>query len=350
MEGTGVVNRWWDGDRDEVYWMEITGRPDLGANLAAPQADEIGHEYAGYALVCEVRHGDVIFHFDRNQRQVVGWSRAVGAPYSGTIRWAARGTSARQHGVDAYDRPGWFINLEGPYPLDRPLTLAWLRDHEQLVRAVRAELKEAHFGTLYFPFAISDTRPLRAAQTYMVKFPAALVRQVPTLAASAREAATTRTAAAPPPLGPGLVGSEYRKANEDPTTAGRDPFDVDPTLVDRALRGHARTQNALANWLRSRDLEPRSAMPREPQFDIAWTDGPTLFVAEVKSLTKRNEEQQLRLGLGQVLRYRNILSTRTQQVRAVLAIERQPSDPRWMTLCAEHDVRLVWPPTFSALT
>jgi hypothetical protein len=148
-EGTVVVNRWWDGDADEVYWMEITGRPDRGANLAAPQADETGHEYAGYTLVCEVRHGDVVFHFDRNQRQILGWSRAVGAPYPGTIRRAARGTSARQHGVDAYDRPGWFINLEGPYALDQPVTLTCLRDHEQLVRAVRAESgsqRESHDG------------------------------------------------------------------------------------------------------------------------------------------------------------------------------------------------------------
>jgi hypothetical protein len=345
-----VVNRWWGGNADEVYWMEITGRPDLGANLAAPQVDETGREYAGYALVCEVRHGDVVFHFDRNQRQIVGWSRAVGAPYPGTIRWAARGTSARQHGIDAYDRPGWFINLEGPYAFDQPTTLGWLRDHERVVRSVRAELEAAHAGTLYFPFAISDGRPLRAAQTYMVKFPAALVRQVPTLAAAAREAAAARLATVPqPPSSMGSVGGDYREANENPTTAGRDPFDVDPTLVDRALRGHARRQNALATWLRGRGLEPRSARPKEPQFDIAWADGPTLFVAEVKSLTKRNEEQQLRLGLGQVLRYRNLLSTPTQQVCAVLAVERLPSDPRWMTLCGDLGVHLVWPPAFAGL-
>lgn len=115
------------------------------------------------------------------------------------------------------------------------------------------------------------------------------------------------------------------------------------------MRGHARTQNALAGLLRSRGLRPRSAKPGEPQFDIAWVNGPTLFVAEVKSLTKRNEEQQLRLGLGQVLRYRNLLSTPRQQVRAVLAGERRPSDPRWTTLCDEYDVCLVWPPAFDDL-
>jgi hypothetical protein len=43
-------------------------------------------------------------------------------------------------------------------------------------------------------------------------------------------------------------------------------------------------------------------------FDLAWQIGRTLFVAQVKSLTLRNEEKQLRLGLGQVLRYADLLS------------------------------------------
>ena len=72
-------------------------------------------------------------------------------------------------------------------------------------------------------------------------------------------------------------------------------------------------------------------------------------MAEVKSLTRRNEEQQLRLGLGQALRYRNLLTKPKQQVRAVLAVERRPSDTRWMTLCGDHGVQLVWPPAFDAL-
>jgi hypothetical protein len=274
-----AVNRWWDADPAEIYWMEITGRNDLGANLAAPQTDERGGEYVGYSLVREVGDGDVVFHFDRNLGQIVGWSRAVGGPYTGTIVWAARGTSFRQHGGGgAYARPGWFFNLEGPYFLDEPVTLAWLRGHEDQVRTVRATLAATHPGSLYFPFAVSDQRPLRAAQTYMVKFPVELVSRVLSLAGAAREAAATHTVGAPPraraPWSPdAALGSDYREADEDATTAGRDPFEVDPTLVDRALRGHATAQNALADLLRSRSLTPRSPRPDEPQFDIAWIDG-----------------------------------------------------------------------------
>jgi hypothetical protein len=101
--------------------------------------------------------------------------------------------------------------------------------------------------------------------------------------------------------------------------------------------------------LRSRHLTPRSPQPGEPQFDVAWVDGQILFVAEVKSLTRRNEEQQLRLGLGQVLRYRNLLTSGHRTVVAVLALERAPSDLRWLRLCRELGVLLVWSPSFEGL-
>src|SRR4029450_9575744 len=220
-----AINRWWDADPDEIYWMEITGRNDLGANLAAPQTDERGAEYVGYTLAREGQDGDLVFHFDRRLRQIVAWSRAVGGPYTGMIVWAARGTSFRQHGGgEAYERPGGFFNLEGPYPLDEPVTLAWLRNHEHQVRAVRAALTAAHPGTLYFPFAVSDQRPLRAAQTYMVKFPTELVAQIPALAAAARGAALTSSTGSSPQSPTGrssgaTLGSDYREADEDTTTA-----------------------------------------------------------------------------------------------------------------------------------
>jgi hypothetical protein len=62
-----------------------------------------------------------------------------------------------------------------------------------------------------------------------------------------------------------------------------------------------------------------------------------------------NEKQQLRLGLGQVLRYRNLLAGARRQVIAVLALERAPSDRRWLTLCTELDVEVVWAPEFDGI-
>jgi len=65
-------------------------------------------------------------------------------------------------------------------------------------------------------------------------------------------------------------------------------------------------------------------------------------VAEVKSITSENEEHPLRVGLGQVLRYRQRLSALGHdRVVAVLVPERQPGDPSWRELCQELGVVLL---------
>ena len=86
-------------------------------------------------------------------------------------------------------------------------------------------------------------------------------------------------------------------------------------------------------------IEPRSRRPHEPNFDLAWTTDGAVFVAEIKSITEQNEEEQLRLGLGQVLRYRHRLDKLGHQhVLAVLVPEREPRDPSWRDLCDELGV------------
>ena len=74
--------------------------------------------------------------------------------------------------------------------------------------------------------------------------------------------------------------------------------------------------------------------------DLAWEKEGTVFVAEVKSITHGNEGQQLRLGLGQVLRYRQRLGgLGYQRVVAVLVPERAPRDSSWRGLC--HDLGVI---------
>jgi hypothetical protein len=98
-------------------------------------------------------------------------------------------------------------------------------------------------------------------------------------------------------------------------------------------------------------MQPRSPGPEDANFDLAWirNDG-VIVVAEVKSITAVNEEKQLRLGLGQVLRYRQLLARDGDDVRALLAVERGPSDPSWVTLCSGLGVHLAWPGAFPAGT
>lgn len=118
--------------------------------------------------------------------------------------------------------------------------------------------------------------------------------------------------------------------------------------MDRALRGHRRTQNLLHDVLVEVGFHPRSPGPGEPEFDIAWEDGDSICVAEVKSLSETNEEKQLRLAVGQVLRYSHLLSSGRRSVRRFIAVEREPSDASWRAFTAELGITLMWPAKFRA--
>ncbi len=140
-------------------------------------------------------------------------------------------------------------------------------------------------------------------------------------------------------------GVDYREADEISARQDIDPFQVDPAVIERGVKGHAHTQNLLASTLKNLGISPRSPRPTEPNFDIAWEAEGKLFVAEVKSLTSQNEEKQLRLGLGQVLRYSQQIGGNRIAV-PVLAVERPPSDLSWQSLCDRLGVLLTWPDLF----
>lgn len=140
--------------------------------------------------------------------------------------------------------------------------------------------------------------------------------------------------------------TEYRVANEAPTTAHRDPFEVDPNLVDRGLAGHAVTQNRLARIVEGYGEKPLSPASVDPDFDLAWRTADGCVVVEVKSLTAANEARQLRMGLGQVLDYADTLRQAWPHVQPALAVEREPADARWTDLCGRVGVTLLWPNRF----
>jgi hypothetical protein len=140
-----------------------------------------------------------------------------------------------------------------------------------------------------------------------------------------------------------VLGRHYKPVGRVKTPVRCDPFEVDPDKVDRGTQAHANTQDALAAFLRARGVDPRSPRQGEPDFDLAWERNGFVYVAEIKSITDDNEEKQLRLGLGQVLRYRQQLARPGRQVLAILVPERRPADASWESLCAAHGVGLAWP-------
>jgi hypothetical protein len=140
------------------------------------------------------------------------------------------------------------------------------------------------------------------------------------------------------------LGGRYRTADESSRRKPPEPFEVDPDALDRSTRLHAATQNALSKAVERRGFEPRSPVG-EPNYDLAWEEPEgRIVVAEVKSVKSTNVERQLRLGLGQVLRYRALLRAEGSAVQAVLALSGPPHDLRWVTLCQENGVALIWMP------
>lgn len=139
------------------------------------------------------------------------------------------------------------------------------------------------------------------------------------------------------------IGQSYREADEEVTVAPAEVRPDDPDSSQRGLRAHNRTQNLLAAALTEAGFSPRSPKADEPDFDLAWVDGDTVWVAEVKSTTEKNEERQMRQAIGQVIRYRQKLSVEGTDARAMIAVENAPFDESWIDLCGREGIALVWP-------
>ena len=171
-----AINDWWTGRSDECYWVEITDRSVLGANLFAPKLATNGRETFSYALVSHVRPGDVVFHYWKQSGQepaLVGRSIVAGEAGDSSIDWRPHGKSSSNFD-ESDDREAWLAPLKDYEDLPNPVTLGRARELESDLRKIRDDLS-VEVGTTYFPFAFSDKRPLRAAQGYLVKLPAAVV-------------------------------------------------------------------------------------------------------------------------------------------------------------------------------
>ncbi|NLT05158.1 MAG: hypothetical protein GXY03_02490 [Solirubrobacterales bacterium] len=328
-DGDRSLNAWWEHIPAERYWMEITDREDIGTDLHSPQRDATGKPNPGYSALLYLQDGDIVFHYDRNEQAIIAWSRAVGPPGAAPTFWAShRGATRRRLGTQPREQPGWWLDLEGPFLLTPPVTLAALRATGNEILAILDDLAGAH-GSIYAPFyGYGTNRELRPTQYYLNKVPAALVALL--------------TDQPLPPARPTPIGEQWRQPIANNHATGQRQVQVDIETVERGLRGHIDTETALATALRAHGLEPLSPGPTDPNFDIAWRTADTLYVAEIKSLTAANEERQLRLGLGQVLRYRTQLEANTElPVRALLIPERAPTDPTWTQVCAAVGVDLV---------
>lgn len=185
-------NRWWETDPEEIYWLEITDRKDLGDDLNAPQLRDDGQEYYGYSLIREVRDRDVVFHYHKDLKAIVAWSLATGIVWADKVFWGAHGTVARNAGVHPYVRDGWRLGLRGIQPIEPSVSLDELRAHQENIQAIRVKLQQTYQKPVYFPFEPPDRRDLRPTQAYITKLPAEVLTLIPALSRAALEARRAR--------------------------------------------------------------------------------------------------------------------------------------------------------------
>lgn len=129
-------------------------------------------------------------------------------------------------------------------------------------------------------------------------------------------------------------------------------LELDLSGLDRGTSAHEATISLLIEH-----LDPTPAVGLTwPRVDAAWRspdEAKVLFIAEVKSLTGARQDQQIRLGIGQVLDYAHALRDHTPAgisvVRPVLVLEREPEEARWLSLAESLGILLTWAPSFPKL-
>ncbi|WP_244942124.1 hypothetical protein [Streptomyces coelicoflavus] len=171
-------------------------------------------------------------------------------------------------------------------------------------------------------------------------------RPAPCLKLRKSGAGRVRPVAAAPPRseilgGPLQVRRPRQRSSVDLT--------LDLNHLDKATAAHEATVGALLAHLSGQGIEVRTHAPGSPAFDAGWSRGTDVFIAEVKSLTGAREDQQIRLGIGQVLDYAHQLRTAHpgRRLHPVLVLEKRPVDPRWSSLAHSAGIRLTWAPGFT---
>ncbi|MGW7423651.1 hypothetical protein ACWGJB_27050 [Streptomyces sp. NPDC054813] len=150
-----------------------------------------------------------------------------------------------------------------------------------------------------------------------------------------------------PQTGDGILGGPLQRHTVGHHDSGA--LTLDLAHLDKGTEAHESTIAALIEHLSRQHIELRAHARNAPRFDAGWSRNDDVFIAEVKSLTGASEDQQIRLGIGQVLDYAHQLQLARKygRIRPVLVLEKQPTDPRWTSLAEASAILLTWAPDFA---
>ena len=203
---TNTRARWWNGDANQRYWMELVNVDSWGSELIAPDTPR-------YDLMRDVRVGDVVLHW-------VGKNNPKG--YKSGMYGASIVAGELQHRAgDWLGKAANTIPLTGYTALPEPYLLTDLRaDHQADILGAKAELEEKFAGqsgfTMYFPFQRHPTSGLKPNQGYLFKLPAQVLAAVPDLLPDSDWGGFDRPLVAPPVEGQNGVRQRYAGFCADP--------------------------------------------------------------------------------------------------------------------------------------
>jgi hypothetical protein len=174
----GRTEYWWDSHPEERFWMEITNREDIGADLKCPQFDETGKPQPSYDLIRAIWPGDIVFHYSTKSKAIVGAAIAGGPIEQRSIIWISHRVIGKPKNRERILRPGWWLPLYGFALANEPLKLAKIQDPEEesWVRGWIDQKRKSVSGPVAAPFQRYKHK-LRAAQGYLSKMPADFVRR-----------------------------------------------------------------------------------------------------------------------------------------------------------------------------
>ena len=332
---------WWKRETAQRVWIEITRRPNdyIGVDIRHNTTQVL-------KLLKVIKKGDKVIHWDSKRGCFVGIS-------------TVSDNKLRKFGADT----GVLLSDFVQFPKEI-LTLEQIRGQWSYIRKIHdAEFVQGQ--ALYFPFipyGSGKWKSLRPRLAYLAIAPPKLVNVLAAMykqQSDPKLSQTWESFGLPTESLPHIAKGKkkpvprYVKANEKQHNVATNWLTSNEALVKATVQHH-KLQNSLSTWLRKNGYKPDSTRAMDNLVvDIKWRKAKILCVCEVKTLGKE-ESNQLRLGLGQVLSYRfetkriENLKQKTI-VKAVLVIDKKPSKKHsklWEDLCQELDVLLIWPGQF----
>ena len=141
------MNTWWNSFNEDYFWMEVTGREDIGENLKAPATDGSGNDYWSYSILKKMYPGDIVLHYDLNSKSILGVSQV-------SKRWVSKATTwvpSKKRKNQRISRPGLLVDLKD-FKRIKPIKLKSIQKQNEKIKNIINYLR-GNGKTPYFPFS-----------------------------------------------------------------------------------------------------------------------------------------------------------------------------------------------------